>query len=149
MSFDLTLKSSCSGCGSTSDLYGSNCKHMTLCLTCGKTMAENRGKCYDCGATVNRLIRVQSLSLSLALIYLCLYVGVYNYVSVFCMNLYMYGFLIDYEHITKLSLICVVIGEKHVDNLHDPIVIRFCSLEQNSDASEELFGCECFDFIRN
>lgn len=64
MSFDLMLKSSCSGCGSTSDLYGSNCKHMTLCLTCGKTMAENRGKCYDCGATVNRLIRVQSLSLS-------------------------------------------------------------------------------------
>ncbi|XP_062161501.1 transcription initiation factor IIF subunit alpha [Alnus glutinosa] len=57
MSFDLMLKSSCSGCGSTSDLYGSNCKHMTLCLTCGKTMAENRGKCYDCGATVNRLIR--------------------------------------------------------------------------------------------
>ncbi|KAE7995293.1 hypothetical protein FH972_000110 [Carpinus fangiana] len=57
MSFDLMLKSSCSGCGSTSDLYGSNCKHMTLCLTCGKTMAENRGKCYDCGVTVNRLIR--------------------------------------------------------------------------------------------
>jgi transcription initiation factor TFIIF subunit alpha len=36
-------------------------------LTCGKTMAENRGKCYDCGVTVNRLIRVQSLSLSLLL----------------------------------------------------------------------------------
>lgn len=58
MSFDLILKSSCSGCGSTTDLYGSNCKHMTLCLTCGKTMAENRGKCYDCGAVVTRLIRV-------------------------------------------------------------------------------------------
>ncbi|KAJ8759715.1 hypothetical protein K2173_009816 [Erythroxylum novogranatense] len=57
MSFDLLLKSSCSGCGSTTDLYGSNCKHMTLCLTCGKTMAENRAKCYDCGATVSRLIR--------------------------------------------------------------------------------------------
>ncbi|KAG8651036.1 transcription initiation factor IIF subunit alpha isoform X2 [Manihot esculenta] len=57
MSFDLILKSSCSGCGSTTDLYGSNCKHMTLCLTCGKTMAENRGKCYDCGAVVTRLIR--------------------------------------------------------------------------------------------
>ncbi|KAG5252486.1 hypothetical protein OIU76_021603 [Salix suchowensis] len=57
MSFDLLLKPSCSGCGSTTDLYGSNCKHMTLCLSCGKTMAENRGKCFDCGATVTRLIR--------------------------------------------------------------------------------------------
>ncbi|KAI4298773.1 hypothetical protein L6164_032291 [Bauhinia variegata] len=57
MSTDLQLKSSCSGCGSTTDLYGSNCKHLTLCLTCGKTMAENKGKCYDCGATVTRLIR--------------------------------------------------------------------------------------------
>ncbi|CAK7345100.1 unnamed protein product [Dovyalis caffra] len=57
MSFDLLLKPSCSGCSSTTDLYGSNCKHMTLCLTCGKTMAENRGKCFECGATVTRLIR--------------------------------------------------------------------------------------------
>lgn len=57
MSFDLLLKPSCSGCGSTTDLYGSNCKHMTLCLTCGKSMAENRGKCFECGATVTRLIR--------------------------------------------------------------------------------------------
>ncbi|XP_038712151.1 transcription initiation factor IIF subunit alpha isoform X1 [Tripterygium wilfordii] len=57
MSFDLQLKPSCSGCGSNSDLYGSNCKHMTLCLTCGKTMAENRGKCYECGTTITRLIR--------------------------------------------------------------------------------------------
>ena len=58
MSIDLLLKPSCSGCGSSSDLYGSNCKHMTLCLSCGKTMAENRGKCYDCGTPVTRLIRV-------------------------------------------------------------------------------------------
>ncbi|KAJ4826690.1 Transcription initiation factor IIF subunit alpha [Turnera subulata] len=57
MSFDLMLKPSCSGCGSTTDLYGSNCKHMTLCLTCGKTMAENQAKCYDCGVTFTRLIR--------------------------------------------------------------------------------------------
>ncbi|KAJ7949507.1 Transcription initiation factor IIF subunit alpha like [Quillaja saponaria] len=57
MSIDLLLKPSCSGCGSSTDLYGSNCKHMTLCLTCGKTMAENKGKCYECGATVTRLIR--------------------------------------------------------------------------------------------
>ncbi|KAH1231559.1 Transcription initiation factor IIF subunit alpha [Glycine max] len=57
MSTDLQLKSSCSGCGSTTDLYGSNCKHMTLCLGCGKTMAAKRAKCVDCGATLTRLIR--------------------------------------------------------------------------------------------
>ncbi|XP_020220384.1 transcription initiation factor IIF subunit alpha [Cajanus cajan] len=57
MSTDLQLKSSCSGCGSTTDLYGSNCKHMTLCLSCGKKMAENRAKCGDCGTTLTRLIR--------------------------------------------------------------------------------------------
>ncbi|KAH7836496.1 hypothetical protein Vadar_002077 [Vaccinium darrowii] len=57
MSFDLVLKPCCSGCGSSKDLYGSNCKHLTLCFTCGKTMAENHGKCYECGATISRLIR--------------------------------------------------------------------------------------------
>ncbi|OIV91838.1 hypothetical protein TanjilG_17830 [Lupinus angustifolius] len=54
---ELILKPSCGGCGSTADLYGSNCKHMTLCLTCGKTMAENRAKCVVCDATITRLIR--------------------------------------------------------------------------------------------
>ncbi|KAG4142962.1 hypothetical protein ERO13_D06G159600v2 [Gossypium hirsutum] len=57
MSFDLMLNPSCSGCGSSQDLYGSNCKHMTLCVSCGKTMAENQGKCFECGAIVTRLIR--------------------------------------------------------------------------------------------
>ncbi|CAO2842457.1 unnamed protein product [Amaranthus hypochondriacus] len=57
MSFDLILKPTCGGCGSTSDLYGSNCKHLTLCCNCGKAMAENRAKCYECGAIVTRLIR--------------------------------------------------------------------------------------------
>ncbi|XP_043689755.1 transcription initiation factor IIF subunit alpha-like isoform X2 [Telopea speciosissima] len=66
MSFDLLLKPSCSGCGSTTDLYGSNCKHMTLCLACGKTMAENRGKCVDCGVTVTRLIREYNVRASSA-----------------------------------------------------------------------------------
>ncbi|CAN1772770.1 Transcription initiation factor IIF subunit alpha [Linum perenne] len=56
MTNDLVLKSSCR-CGSTSNLYGSNCKHMTLCLDCGKKMAETGAKCYDCGASVTRLIR--------------------------------------------------------------------------------------------
>ncbi|XP_074270178.1 transcription initiation factor IIF subunit alpha-like [Silene latifolia] len=57
MSFDLMLKPNCGGCGSNTDLYGSNCKHLTLCSTCGKTMAETRAKCYQCGATLTRLIR--------------------------------------------------------------------------------------------
>ncbi|XP_058723728.1 transcription initiation factor IIF subunit alpha-like [Vicia villosa] len=66
MTMDLQLKSSCSGCGTTEGLYGSNCKHMTLCAACGKTMAENRSKCYDCGATVTRLIREYNVRASSA-----------------------------------------------------------------------------------
>lgn len=57
MSGDLILNSACSGCGSMTELYGSNCKHLTLCVSCGKSMAEKRTKCYDCGATITRLIR--------------------------------------------------------------------------------------------
>ncbi|URD82286.1 Transcription initiation factor IIF subunit alpha [Musa troglodytarum] len=57
MSFDLVLKPCCDGCGSTSDLYGSNCKHTTLCLSCGKTMAANRCRCHLCGAFITKLIR--------------------------------------------------------------------------------------------
>ncbi|XP_060184276.1 transcription initiation factor IIF subunit alpha [Lycium barbarum] len=57
MSIDLILKPSCSRCGSSSDLYGSSCKHLTLCLSCGKNMAETRDKCYECGTPITRLIR--------------------------------------------------------------------------------------------
>ncbi|KAI3456529.1 hypothetical protein Pfo_013192 [Paulownia fortunei] len=57
MSMDLILKPSCSGCGSTVELYGSTCKHLTLCVNCGKTMAENHAKCYECGNPITRLIR--------------------------------------------------------------------------------------------
>ncbi|XP_022868307.1 transcription initiation factor IIF subunit alpha-like isoform X1 [Olea europaea var. sylvestris] len=57
MSIDLILKPSCSGCGSTVELYGSSCKHLTLCLRCGKAMAENRAECYECGTRITRLIR--------------------------------------------------------------------------------------------
>ncbi|KAL3818475.1 hypothetical protein ACJIZ3_004380 [Penstemon smallii] len=57
MSIDLILKPSCSSCGSTVELYGSTCKHMTLCFSCGKTMAEKRAKCQECGTPVTRLIR--------------------------------------------------------------------------------------------
>ncbi|ESQ38193.1 hypothetical protein EUTSA_v10028564mg [Eutrema salsugineum] len=53
----LTLKSECMRCKSPSDLYGSSCRHMTLCFKCGKTMAENKSKCIDCGTIVTRLIR--------------------------------------------------------------------------------------------
>ncbi|CAN8308362.1 unnamed protein product [Cochlearia groenlandica] len=57
MSYCMTLKQACIGCGSQSDLYGSSCRHMTLCLKCGKTMAENKAKCLDCGTILTRLIR--------------------------------------------------------------------------------------------
>ncbi|KAG0496954.1 hypothetical protein HPP92_001645 [Vanilla planifolia] len=57
MSLDLVLKSACEGCGSPSDLYGSSCKHKTLCPSCGKTMAENRTRCNICGVPITRLIR--------------------------------------------------------------------------------------------
>ncbi|CAN0927549.1 Transcription initiation factor IIF subunit alpha [Linum grandiflorum] len=56
MTKDLVLKPSCR-CGSTSNLYGSNCKHMTLCLDCGKKMAKAGSRCFDCGSPVTRLIR--------------------------------------------------------------------------------------------
>ncbi|KAK1306728.1 Transcription initiation factor IIF subunit alpha [Acorus calamus] len=55
---DLVLKRSCEGCGSTKGLYGSNCKHVTLCFSCGKAMAAARSKCYACGSVISRLIRV-------------------------------------------------------------------------------------------
>ena len=68
MSHCLILKPACMGCGSRSDLYGSSCRHMTLCLKCGKTMAENKAKCLDCGTVLTRLIRVfDSFSFIIAL----------------------------------------------------------------------------------
>ncbi|XP_041995110.1 transcription initiation factor IIF subunit alpha-like [Salvia splendens] len=57
MSIDLILKPSCGACGSTTELYGSTCKHLTLCVSCGKSMAEKRSKCYECGTPITRLIR--------------------------------------------------------------------------------------------
>ncbi|ONK70150.1 uncharacterized protein A4U43_C05F30770 [Asparagus officinalis] len=56
-SFDLILKPACEGCGSPSDLYGSNCKHKTLCASCGKRMAESRARCNICGIPITKLIR--------------------------------------------------------------------------------------------
>ncbi|KAI7746516.1 hypothetical protein M8C21_026254 [Ambrosia artemisiifolia] len=66
MSFDLVLNPSCDGCRSTVELYGSNCKHMTLCVACGKTMAERKDRCRDCGATITRLIREYNVRASAA-----------------------------------------------------------------------------------
>ncbi|KAJ0869645.1 putative transcription initiation factor IIF, alpha subunit, Zinc finger, RING/FYVE/PHD-type [Helianthus annuus] len=58
MSFNLVLNPSCDGWISMVELYGSNCKHMTICVACGKTMAERKDRCRDCAATITRLIRV-------------------------------------------------------------------------------------------
>ncbi len=58
---ELVLKDSCTGCGATLDLYGSSCRHLTLCVKCGKSMAETAAPCSDCGVPITRLIRVWSL----------------------------------------------------------------------------------------
>ncbi|KAJ4774875.1 hypothetical protein LUZ62_059132 [Rhynchospora pubera] len=54
---DLVLKASCEVCGNASELYGSGCKHMTLCLSCGKRMAADRHRCNLCAAPITNLIR--------------------------------------------------------------------------------------------
>ncbi|KAJ4803899.1 hypothetical protein LUZ62_016465 [Rhynchospora pubera] len=54
---DLVLKASCEVCGNASELYGSGCKHMTLCLSCGKRMAADRHHCNLCAAPITNLIR--------------------------------------------------------------------------------------------
>ncbi|CAN6283522.1 unnamed protein product [Urochloa humidicola] len=56
-SADLVLKLACEGCGSTSDLYGTGCKHTTLCSDCGKSMARSRARCLVCSSPITRLIR--------------------------------------------------------------------------------------------
>lgn len=55
---DLVLKENCTGCRATTDLYGSNCGHLTLCIKCGKSMAETAAPCSECGTPVTRLIKV-------------------------------------------------------------------------------------------
>jgi transcription initiation factor TFIIF subunit alpha len=54
----LVLKANCDGCGTTADLYGSNCRHMTLCIPCGKSLVETNGTCTECSVPVTRLIQV-------------------------------------------------------------------------------------------
>ncbi|KAL5224988.1 hypothetical protein ABZP36_011627, partial [Zizania latifolia] len=56
-SVDLVLKAACEGCGSSSDLYGTACKHTTLCSSCGKSMALSRARCLICSAPIANLIR--------------------------------------------------------------------------------------------
>ncbi|KAG0589383.1 hypothetical protein KC19_1G017900 [Ceratodon purpureus] len=54
---DLVLKDNCTGCRTTKDLYGSNCGHLTLCMKCGKSMAETAAPCSECGTPVTRLVK--------------------------------------------------------------------------------------------
>ncbi|KAJ8641886.1 hypothetical protein MRB53_018580 [Persea americana] len=58
------LETCCSGCRSTSDLYSSSCKHMTLCFSCGKIMAQNHDKCYICHLPITRLIQEYNFRIS-------------------------------------------------------------------------------------
>ncbi|KAG9439747.1 hypothetical protein H6P81_019912 [Aristolochia fimbriata] len=64
MSHALVLTPSCGECGSAIDLYVSNCKHLTLCLSCGKKKAESHSRCYDCGTAITRLIREYNVRVS-------------------------------------------------------------------------------------
>jgi transcription initiation factor TFIIF subunit alpha len=64
---DLVLKPSCEACGNASELYGSACKHLTLCLSCGKRMAADRHRCHLCAAPITKLIRVSAASVSVCL----------------------------------------------------------------------------------
>ncbi|BBN04947.1 transcription initiation factor TFIIF subunit alpha [Marchantia polymorpha subsp. ruderalis] len=57
----LVLKPNCNGCGTTTDLYGSTCKHMTICVPCGKSLVETGGSCTECGLPITRLIREYSV----------------------------------------------------------------------------------------
>ncbi|KAL6644739.1 hypothetical protein ACP70R_016347 [Stipagrostis hirtigluma subsp. patula] len=54
---DLVLKAACEACGAASDLYGTACRHATLCQSCGAAMARARARCAVCAAPVATLIR--------------------------------------------------------------------------------------------
>ncbi|KAJ3679698.1 hypothetical protein LUZ60_017709 [Juncus effusus] len=54
---DLVLRPTCDGCGAASELYGSACKHRTLCLSCGRSMALSHQRCPVCSAPIRHLIR--------------------------------------------------------------------------------------------
>ncbi|KAM0847804.1 hypothetical protein ACQ4PT_054798 [Festuca glaucescens] len=54
---NLVLKPACDACGKASDLYGTACRHATVCSSCGKAMARARSPCAVCAAPVTNLIR--------------------------------------------------------------------------------------------
>ncbi|KAM0869109.1 hypothetical protein ACQ4PT_040896 [Festuca glaucescens] len=54
---NLVLKPACDACGKASDLYGTACRHATVCSSCGKAMAQARMACAVCAAPVTNLIQ--------------------------------------------------------------------------------------------
>eukprot|EP01018_Ginkgo_biloba_P034774 Gb_09666 [translate_table: standard] len=54
-----TLGEECCECQNKckNELYGSNCKHLTLCLKCGTAKAQEKAACPQCGVQITRLIR--------------------------------------------------------------------------------------------
>jgi transcription initiation factor TFIIF subunit alpha len=62
---NLVLKPACDACGKASDLYGTACRHATVCSSCGKAMARARTLCAVCAAPVTNLIRVTTACLPL------------------------------------------------------------------------------------
>jgi hypothetical protein len=59
-SADLVLNAACESCGGADELYGTACRHTTLCRSCGAAMARARGRCAVCAAPVTTLIRVHA-----------------------------------------------------------------------------------------
>ncbi|KAI5075755.1 hypothetical protein GOP47_0009831 [Adiantum capillus-veneris] len=47
----------CASCGSTNEMYLSPCRHMNVCVACGKRMIESATPCLDCGVPLTCLIR--------------------------------------------------------------------------------------------
>ncbi|KAM0869104.1 hypothetical protein ACQ4PT_040895 [Festuca glaucescens] len=54
---NLVLKAACDACGKASGLYGTACRHATVCSSCGQAMARARTPCAVCAAPVTNLIR--------------------------------------------------------------------------------------------
>ncbi|KAG8096753.1 hypothetical protein GUJ93_ZPchr0013g37773, partial [Zizania palustris] len=62
----LVLKASCERCGGASDLYGTGCRHTTLCCSCARTMTRSFERCAVCAAPITSLIREYSVSVDTA-----------------------------------------------------------------------------------
>ncbi|CAH2036780.1 unnamed protein product [Thlaspi arvense] len=54
----------CSRCDEVLNLYLTECRHSTVCFGCGKTMAEEKEACAECGTIVTQLVKEFDLRIS-------------------------------------------------------------------------------------